>query len=502
MRSLFTLSCLLLVGAAGCQDDPSDRSARSSDPRDTRDEPRHPRDDHGDEAHDVPDDEPAPSGPERAPEADMPAAVAPTYFQDVLPIFESHCLGCHREGGSGPFRLDTYASARDHAEAIAQATSARTMPPSYILADGSCRDFADVNQLSDAEIDTIGAWARADAPEGAARAARVPAATRLDQANTYETPPYAPVAIGGELAAHDDYHCFVFDANVLTEQFVTGFDVEPGSPSVHHVIAYLVDPRAPSLVAGVSNGDALALHDATSPLVPGWTCLMDAGEMVATKPMRATWLPGQDAQQLPNQSGVRIAPGDKVVLQVHYNLGSHGGDDTHGAGAAPTPARGREVVSRLRFGLARQVANEGFFVAGDGLLSSLSSRAPAVLAAGRKSETFRWSHRLRELGWLQPIGELWGIYPHMHQLGSRYAARFDAFSGPALCIADVPRWNYHWQRMYSYASPLLVTPDTQLTVTCDYDTSSRTEPVLPGMGTENEMCGAILYLTVPSRPGL
>jgi hypothetical protein len=52
--------------------------------------------------------------------------------------------------------------------------------------------------------------------------------------------------------------------------------------------------------------------------------------------------------------------------------------------------------------------------------------------------------------------------------------------------------------MYFYAQPLLLTPRSRLEVTCDYDTSSVTEPVLPGWGTRNEMCLATLYFTAPA----
>jgi hypothetical protein len=35
-------------------------------------------------------------------------------------------------------------------------------------------------------------------------------------------------------------------------------------------------------------------------------------------------------------------------------------------------------------------------------------------------------------------------------------------------------------------------------VTCDYDTRSVKDPVLPGWGTSNEMCLATLYFTAPA----
>ena len=36
-----------------------------------------------------------------------------TFTRDVAPILFTHCVGCHRPGGIGPFSLTTYAAVRD-----------------------------------------------------------------------------------------------------------------------------------------------------------------------------------------------------------------------------------------------------------------------------------------------------------------------------------------------------------------------------------------------------
>src|ERR1044071_8840423 len=52
-----------------------------------------------------------------------------TYWKDMVPLFEQHCLQCHQEGGIGPVRLDLYAEAKKHAALIGYSTLAREMPP-------------------------------------------------------------------------------------------------------------------------------------------------------------------------------------------------------------------------------------------------------------------------------------------------------------------------------------------------------------------------------------
>ena len=64
--------------------------------------------------------------PERSRPNPGQGSQAITYWQDVVPIFERHCMACHQEGGIGTFRLDDYAQAKAYAALIRHATSARS----------------------------------------------------------------------------------------------------------------------------------------------------------------------------------------------------------------------------------------------------------------------------------------------------------------------------------------------------------------------------------------
>jgi Tfp pilus assembly protein PilV len=69
--------------------------------------------------------------------------------------------------------------------------------------------------------------------------------------------------------------------------------------------------------------------------------------------------------------------------------------------------------------------------------------------------------------------------------------------GAMSCISELDNWNFHWQRFYTYRTQPRVTPDTTIEVTCDYNTSADTAPVLPGWGTQNEMCLPVLMIALP-----
>ena len=88
----------------------------------------------------------------------------PTFSRDVAPVLFEHCVACHREGGIGPFSLETYAGARERAERIAAMTGARHMPP--WLPEPGPEPFVGERGLPAEAIAMLRRWADGGAPEG------------------------------------------------------------------------------------------------------------------------------------------------------------------------------------------------------------------------------------------------------------------------------------------------------------------------------------------------
>ena len=100
----------------------------------------------------------------------MPSAVdmtvtGPTFWQDVVPILDRSCMGCHQQGGVGPMKFDTYEETRTWGRAIVAATQARTMPPWLAKSDGSCGEFKDSEWLRDDELQTLKDWFDGNMPK-------------------------------------------------------------------------------------------------------------------------------------------------------------------------------------------------------------------------------------------------------------------------------------------------------------------------------------------------
>jgi hypothetical protein len=92
------------------------------------------------------------------------ASAGPSFYADVLPLFQQHCQACHRPGEAAPMPLPDYATARPWAKAIKQAVLTRKMPPWF--ADPHFGKFSNDPSLPDSAIQTIAAWVDAGAPEG------------------------------------------------------------------------------------------------------------------------------------------------------------------------------------------------------------------------------------------------------------------------------------------------------------------------------------------------
>ncbi|WAS93296.1 monooxygenase [Nannocystis punicea] len=418
-----------------------------------------------------------------------PAEETTTYWQHAAPIFFDKCVGCHTEGGIAPFRLDTYEDASTWAQASAAAVASRTMPPWLMTSDGSCGDFRGSLALSQEQIDTIAAWADADAPEGEPRTDLKPVEpSRLEAGLDLVTPDFVPEAQGGPLAAFDEYRCFLVEPGLDRDKFITGYEITPGNPQlVHHVIAMPVDLDAESWLGdGSTNREVIEKLDAESPDRVGWPCFSSAGDGVSVEQQPVTWAPGMGVVDYPAGTGVRIRETEVVVVQIHYNL--HDG-----------PGSTASDSTRVRLRLEDSVEREGMFLLVDEFLDTLFEGEPASLAPGKPDVRYDSETPIGE--WLLAGSsvdalEVHGIFPHMHERGRKWRVTLGDDAGEQ-CIGDVQRWDFAWQMYYFFEDPPLLTRKSRLKITCEFDTSGDKEPITPGWGTQNEMCLAGLFVVPP-----
>ena len=96
-----------------------------------------------------------------------------------------------------------------------------------------------------------------------------------------------------------------------------------------------------------------------------------------------------------------------------------------------------------------------------------------------------------------------GTSPHMHLRGTALSTRLIRSDGTEECIADVPSYDFSWQRGYGFAEEDWVdlSMDDQLEIMCTYDNADNTEAVTWGDGSGDEMCLNYLALLMPYNGG-
>lgn len=405
---------------------------------------------------------------------------APTWYQDVAPLYAESCVGCHTDGGIGPFALDNYEDASQWADASAAAVEARTMPPWGAVEDGTCGDhaFVDSRYLDDDDIALVTAWVDAGMPEGDEATIDEPEADLLPEGIDIVTPEYTPS--GTDYSEVDSYRCFLVDPGVTEDVYVTGYQFFTGNPEIdHHAILMPVDADEDFLAqveaAEAEDGDI------------GWECWSGAGtdpsgRSIPYDSQMITWTPGQGWVRYPEGYGIKIDAGTQFVVQMHYNL-PYDGSVVEPDSSTLRLETTTDAVSTLYPGLL------------DEFLSSRYDAEPMTIEADSDDAVISWT-----LPWDDDIPvdiDVWGVMPHMHKYGTKYELSFsNPETGEETCAIKIDDWDYDWQMNYFYEEPIHVPQGWSTTVTCHYDTTGESEDILPGWGTNEEMCLIGLFLAV------
>ena len=184
-----------------------------------------------------------------------PSEAVPTFARDIAPIVFDHCASCHRSGDIAPMSFLSYREVRPWARAIRDKVVAREMPPWHAAPGGV--PIRNVRSLSQAQIDTVAAWADAGAPLGDPADLPPPPVFTANEWHhpsgrppdiILESPVVMEIPADGELPYYNFYSELPFDEDVFAE----AVEMLPGNRSVvHHMSAHVT-----TLPAGTTIVDA------------------------------------------------------------------------------------------------------------------------------------------------------------------------------------------------------------------------------------------------------
>lgn len=386
-----------------------------------------------------------------------------TYTKDVAPILFEHCARCHRTGEVGPFSLMTYEDASKRAEFITDIAHERRMPPYH--ADPNYGDFKNVRRLSDDQLATLAAWAKAGAPEGdKADLPKPPVFVDGWQLGEPDLILKMPEPFTIPAVSRDIYQVFVLPTGLTENRTVAAVEFRPGNRKVvHHAIMYL------------DNSGAARRKDVADKNL-GYRSFGGLGFMPSGG--LGGWAPGVNPLRLPEGFGKFLAKGSDLALQVHYHPSGKEEADQSQVGIYFT----KEPAKRIITGIA--LFNTNIFI-----------------PPGEQN------YRMTEEVTLPCDVNAMGIWPHMHLIGREMKVTAVLPDGTPVPMLWVKDWDFNWQDGYEYREPVKLPKGTKLKLEARYDNSQgnpqnpNNPPAMVHFGEEttDEMCLCTIVV-YPDKP--
>jgi cytochrome c-type biogenesis protein CcmH/NrfG len=438
------------------------------------------------------------------------AAAPPTFSHDIAPIVYQYCAPCHRPGEAGPFPLLTYQDVKSHATQIADVTRRRFMPPWLpVNAPPGRGVFKDELRLTADQIQMIGEWAAAGAPEGSpSETPPMPAFTEgwqlgqpdliLEAPQAYSLPAQLPK---GET---DLYWNFIFPVNIPASRWVRAIEIRPGDKRlVHHANLY-VDRSRSARQQEISPGAGFPGMD---PVIERTIFEPDDGAFLY-------WKPGGIPYSEPDGMAWRLDPGSDLVLNAHMqpsgkpeqvrpSIGLYFTDkprkqfpmllDLERDGAINIPPGDRDFLIADDFKLPMDVYVLAIYPHAHNLGHVLEAYAtlPASSASGKspsgKSET--------------------GKPPSPPAPRAASPSGVAAPPGQRQWLIRIPNWDRNWEAVYRYKEPLFLPKNTVISMRFHYDNSAANvrnphdppQRVRAGNKVSDEM-GHLWLQVLPAEP--
>jgi Tfp pilus assembly protein PilF len=385
-----------------------------------------------------------------------------TFSKDIAPIIWTRCATCHRPGEIGPFSLLTYDDVKRRATQIATVTRRGLMPP--WKPTNAVGTFQDDRRLTATELDALQQWIAGGAEQG--NPADLPAMPAWSREWRLGTPdlivrmdePYTVRADGADV-----FRTFVIAVPVTTPRYVRAIEFQPGNARVVHHANLGIDRTQSSR--------QLDRRDAE----PGYEGSM-AIEARYPEGQLLGWTPGQAPHPSPDGMAWRIDPGSDLVVQLHLQ---------------PT---GKPETLRASVGL--------FFT------DTPPSRTPIGLRLGSETIDIPAGERAHVITdrYTVPVDvDLLAVQPHAHNLARHMEANVTLPDGSARSLIAIDDWDFRWQDVYRYATPIALPKGTTIAMRYTYDNSADNvrnphhppARVVWGQNTTDEM--GDLWLQVAAR---
>jgi mono/diheme cytochrome c family protein len=339
-----------------------------------------------------------------------------SYARDVAPILEANCVACHSEGGIGPFAMSNYEMVKGFAPMIREVIRTDRMPP--YNADVHVGKFSDSKNMTPAQIKTLVHWIEAGAPRGEgadplAAKRHVAAEWPLGKPDLILNIPAYKVPASGIV----DYQR-PFTLNPLTEgKWIRATTVKPGDrQAVHHVLT-------------------------------GWMKDAPANGVASETRWRGSvggYAVGAESNVFGGDVGTYLPAGGAVGYQMHY-----------------TPY-GKETVDKSQIGVYFRDTAPKY------MMRSVVVIDPSIEIAPNTA-------RHKEVAYVEFPKDalLYSAFPHAHYRAYSNDLWIQYPDGKKKLLLSLPRYDFNWQRAYTFAEPIKIPAGSKLIANYVYDNSKR-----------------------------
>jgi hypothetical protein len=342
-----------------------------------------------------------------------------TYVKDVAPILEAKCVACHEKGGIGPFAMDNYQMVKGFAPMIREVIRTDRMPP--YNADPHVGKFSDDKSLTPTEIKTIVHWVEAGAPRGDGKD---PLGAKLHVAAEWplgkpdlilDVPAYTIPASG----VVDYQHPYAVNPETTGKWLKASTVKVESRQGVHHVLTgYMKEVPKPG---------ERAFENKWGVSVGGYAV-------------------GAESEIAPKNVGTYIPPGGAIGFQTHY-----------------TPF-GKEVTDHTKVALYFYKDGEKpAMVMHNSVIVDQTIVLPANDGHHQETAYLEFPHEAL----------LYAAFPHAHYRGASSDLWIRYPDGKEKLLLSLPRYDFSWQRDYTFAEPVKVPAGSKLIAHFIYDNSKR-----------------------------
>ncbi len=342
----------------------------------------------------------------------------PDYATEVAPIIKKRCVECHRQGGVGPFAMDSYIMLLGWSPMIREVLLNKRMPPTQI--DPYLGHSETARYITKEELQTVIHWIDSGAQRGNSADDPLEQLPTVNEEWALGEPDFIVHAPEHDVPPTGvlDYYYKTVALPFTGDRWIKAVQYRAGDASVlHHLMAFV-----------------------TAPGEDFWGAERD--ELSTTRRFLGGFSPGSlNVTSYPEGTGVLVPAGYSLSLQFHYVTNGQATSD----------------ITQL-----------GLYFSDEPKLKELLTQALSTrfqLPANTVDFPQQVAHEFDE------AVKIFAVRARMNQRGKRMQFAKVTAAGQEQKLLSVPAYNYGWQPNYVLTQPVLVKAGESIKVTGALDNS-------------------------------